>query len=89
MKGWMNVHLTEPMRSALREVAEIPDNLLARVKSASPDAGGLVMTLSEDEAMAMTEMCQWYIRKDPTTGQLGEQARLFEGIVNAIYDAQG
>jgi hypothetical protein len=85
----MRVRLTEAQLTALRQVAEIPDNLLARVNAARPDGGGFVMALNEDEAMAMTEMCQWYIRKDPTTGQLGEQARLFEGIVDAIYAAEG
>lgn len=85
----MQVRLTESMLIALRQVAEIPDNLLARVNAARRDGGAFVMVLNEDEAMAMTEMCQWYIRKDPTTGQLGEQARLFEGIVNAIYEAEG
>jgi len=85
----MNVRLTGPMRTALRQVPEIPDNLLARVQAARQDGGALVMALNDDEAMAMTEMCQWYIRKDPTTGKLGEQAKLFEAIVNAIYEAEG
>lgn len=84
----MNVRLTEPQRTALRQVPEIPDNLLARVNAAGRDGDAFVLALTEDQAMAMTEMCQWYIRKDPTTGQLGAQARLFEGIVNAIYDAE-
>jgi len=77
------------MLSALRQVAEIPDNLLARVNAARRDGGGYLMALNDDEAMAMTEMCQWYIRNDPTTGQLGEQAKLFQAIVNAIYEAEG
>jgi hypothetical protein len=85
----MRVHLTEPMRTALRETAEIPDNLLACVNGAVRDGDALVMTLSEDEAMAMSELCQWYIRRDPSTGTLGEHAKLFEAIVNAIYDAGG
>jgi len=85
----VHVRLTEPMLSALRDVPEIPDNLMARVQAARPDGSGFVMALNDDEAMAMTEMCQWYIRKDPTTGQLGEQARLFEGIVSVIYEAEG
>jgi hypothetical protein len=85
----MEVHVTEAMLDALRQVAEIPDNLLARVNAARRDGDRYLMVLNEDEAMAMTEMCQWYIRKDPTTGQLGEQARLFEGIVNAIDHAEG
>jgi hypothetical protein len=77
------------MLAALRETPEIPDNLLARVSAARQDGGMSVITLSEDEAMAMTEMCQWYIRKDPATGQLNEKAKTFEAIVNAIYDAEG
>ena len=85
----MQVHLTEAMLSALRETAEIPDNLLACVNGAARDGDGFVMILSEDEAMAMTELCQWYIRRDPTTGTLGEHAKLFDTIVNAIYDAGG
>ncbi len=85
----MHVRLTDPMLSALREAPEIPDNLLARVNGAGKDGGGWVMTLSEDDAMAMTEMCQWYVRKDPTTGQLNEKAKTFEAIVNAIYEAEG
>jgi len=84
----VNVRLTQPQLTALRQVPEIPDNLLARVNAARGDGGAFVMALNQDEAMAMTEMCQWYIRKDPTTGQLGEQARLFEGIVDAIYEAE-
>lgn len=84
----MEVRLTKPMLAALRRVPEIPDNLLARANAARPAGGAYLMALSDDEAMAMTEMCQWYIRKDPTTGQLGEQARLFEAIVNAIYQAE-
>lgn len=85
----MDVHLTEAMLAALRATPEIPDNLLARVTGARRDGPRAVLTLSEDEAMAMTEMCQWYIRKDPQTGQLNDRARMFEAIVNAIYDAEG
>ena len=61
--------------------------LLAGVKGATPDGKGFVVTLTEDEAMALSEMCQWYIRRDPATGALGEQARLFDAIVTAIDDA--
>lgn len=80
----MHVLLTEAMLAALRETPEIPDNLVARVHSARKDGAGSTLTLSEDEAMAMTEMCEWYIRKDPATGQLGDKAKLFQAIVDAI-----
>lgn len=85
----MQVRLTTAMLTALRQAPEMPESLLARVNAARPDGAGCVMALDDDDAMAMTEMCQWYIRKDPVTGELGEKARLFEGIVNAIYEAQG
>ena len=83
------VHLTEPMLTTLRGTAEMPDNLLACLNRARREDDGYVMTLSEDEAMAMSEMCQWYIRRDPQTGELGDQARLFDAIVTAIDDAAG
>ena len=83
----MQVRLTELMMTALRGTPEMPDSLLARVKGATRDGNGFVGTLTEDEAMALTEMCQWYIRRDPVTGALGEQARLFDAIVSAIDDA--
>jgi hypothetical protein len=83
----MNVRLTETMLAALRETPEIPDSLLARVNGARKEDGQSVMTLSDDEAMAMTEMCQWYIRKDPKTGQLNDKARMFQAIVDAIDGA--
>lgn len=83
----MNVRLTEPMLAALRGTPEMPDNLLARVSGALKDGDQWVMTLSDDEAMAMTEMCQWYIRKDPTTGRLNDKARMFQAIVDAFDEA--
>jgi hypothetical protein len=85
----IQVRLIHPMHSALRDTPEIPDDLLARVNGARKDGAGWIMTLSEDEAMAMTEMCEWYIRKDPATGQLGEKAKLFQAIVDAIDQANG
>jgi hypothetical protein len=83
----MQVHLSDAMLAALRETPEIPDNLLGRVNGARKDGAGPIMTLSEDEAMALAEMCEWYIRKDPATGQLGEKAKLFQTIVDAIDQA--
>lgn len=85
----IEVRLTEPMLAALRETPEMPDSLLARVKAARADGKGFVMTLNDDDAMAMTEMCQWYIRRDPVTHELGPKARLFDEIVSAVYAAEG
>ena len=75
------------MLKALKGVPELPDNLMACVEGASADGSDYVMTLDEDESMAMTEMCQWYVKKDPVTGDLSEKAVLFNTIIDAIYDA--
>lgn len=83
----MEVRMTTDMLGALRETAELPDNLRACVQNAQPAGEAFVMTLDDDEAMAMTELCEWFIRKDPTTGELTEKAKLFDAIINAIYDA--
>ena len=51
------------------------------------DGDGFLVKLTEDEAIAMVEMCQWYIKKDPDTGELTPKAKLFSAMVDAIDDA--
>ena len=84
----MQVHLTAPMLEALKITPEIPDNLRRVVDSATKNSDGFFVTMDDDEAMAMTEMCQWYIKKDPATGKYGTKAEIFDGIVRAVYKAQ-
>ena len=81
------VHMTEEMIDALRETPEIPDNLRKRVDTARPEGAAFAVTLSDDEAMAMVEMCQWYIHQDEN-GALPPKSVLFDSIVAAIDDAQ-
>ncbi len=83
----MDVRISAEMLDALRNTSEIPDNLLAAVNSASAVDADFVLRLNEDESMAMTEMCEWYITKDSATGELTEKAKIFDGIVRAIYEA--
>jgi hypothetical protein len=84
----MQVRMTSPMIEALKTTPEIPDNLAAVVQGARKDGDGFAVDMDEDEAMAMTEMCQWYIKKDPVTGKLNAKAEVFDGIVRAIYAAE-
>ena len=84
----MNVRITQAMLDALGATPEIPDNLSRCVAAARKDGDGFVMSLDEDEAMAMAEMCQWYIKKDPASGTLGPKAEVFDAIVRSIYQAQ-
>jgi len=84
----MQVQLTKAMIEALRAAPDLPENLVKRAAGATPRGEGFLLTLDEDEAMAMTEMCQWYIRKDPVTGRLGTKAEVFDAIVRSIYAAE-
>ena len=80
--------MTAEMLDALRQTPEMPDNLLACVGKAKADSQGFLVPMSQDEAMAMEEMCQWYIRRDPATGRMEAKAALFDAIVQAVYQAQ-
>lgn len=83
----MKVRMTEIMVKALTETPEIPDNLLTCLRGAETDGDMLLVDLGQDERMAMTEVCEWYVRSDPDTGNLTEQGNLFESIIQAIIDA--
>ncbi len=80
----MEVRMTETMVKALTETSEIPDNLLTCLRSAKADGDTVLVDLGQDERMAMTEMCEWYVRTEPGRGELTEQGKLFESIIQAI-----
>lgn len=79
--------MTEIMVKALTETPEIPDNLLTCLRGAETDGDMLLVDLGQDERMALTEVCEWYVRSDPDTGNLTEQGKLFESIIQAIIAA--
>ena len=79
--------MTEIMVKALTETPEIPDNLLTCLRGAETDGDMLLVDLGQDERMALTEVCEWYVRSDPDTGNLTEQGNLFESIIQAIIAA--
>jgi len=86
-EAMMKVRMTEIMVKALTETPEIPDNLLTCLRGAETDGDMLLVDLGQDERMAMTEVCEWYVRSDPDTGNLTEQGKLFESIIQAIINA--
>lgn len=83
----MQVQMTTEMLEALRDTLEVPDNLRKRLDDARREGNAYAVTLNDDEAMAMAEMCQWYIYQDEM-GQLPPKAALFDAIVTAIDEAQ-
>lgn len=83
----MEVRLTQEMLTAVKETPELPDNLRTRVIDAKAAGDLFVVKLDEDERVAMTEMCEWCVRTDPDSGDLAEQGRLVDDIIQAIIDA--
>ncbi len=83
----MEVRMTAQMLDTLKGTSELPDNLRARVDAAGPDGDNMAVALDDDEAMAMTEMCEWYVKKDPATGELTESGKIYDAIIDAIADA--
>ncbi|MFQ5703291.1 MAG: hypothetical protein ACE5HT_04640 [Gemmatimonadales bacterium] len=80
--------MTRTMIEALEQTPEMPDNLTKAVSGAREDGDAFLVTLTDDDAMAMAEMCQWYIKSDPVTGELTDKAKLFSSIIDAIDDCE-
>ncbi len=83
----MELRLDEEMIAALRETPELPDNLRACIDDARAETDVFFVTVDDDEQMALTELCEWYVRKDPATGELTKQGRIFDAIVQLVIDA--
>ncbi len=58
----MELRLDEEMMAALREIPELPDNLSACIDDARAESDVFVVTVDDDEQMALTELCEWYVR---------------------------
>ncbi len=84
----MKVRMTAEMLAELKQTPELPEDLLAAANAAQQVGDAYLVRLGDDEAMALTELCQWYITKDPVTGELDTKAKLFDSIVVAIDEAQ-
>jgi hypothetical protein len=84
----MKARMTHEMVGELKKTAELPEDLLTALNAAQPHGDAVLVGFSDDEAMELVEMCQWYIKRDPATGELDAKAQLFDSIVAAIDDAQ-
>ncbi len=80
--------MTSAMVEVLRKTPEMPQNLTNAVNGAREDGDVFLVGMTDDDAMAMGEMCQWYIKSDPATGELTDKAKLFSSIIDAIDDSQ-
>ncbi len=84
----MNVAITQATVDALRRLGHVPDALQQRLDAIAPAGGGFVLTLSEDDAMALSELVQWHIKTDPATGQLTPESGPYQELVEKLDEAQ-
>ncbi len=83
----MEVRLTNELFETFKATPEIPDNIAARIEAATLEGDDHILSINDDERMAIEEMCQWHVIKDPQTGELTPKAIRFNSIIDAIYDA--
>lgn len=83
----MQVIITEQIAGALKVMKDIPDNLRKRFDAMAPKDGGLALTLSEDEAMALTELVQWHIRSDDS-GRPTPDTQPYAELIRLVDEAQ-
>ena len=84
----MQVPITADMLAALKSAAEKPDTLVKAVDAAKADGRGFVLPLTGDQAIAITEMCEWHIRTDPATGKVTADTKVWDDIVRAVQRAE-
>jgi hypothetical protein len=84
----MDVPVTQAIVDALKKVTHVPDSLQTRFDSIAPAEGGFVLTLSEDDAMALAELVQWHIKSDPATGKPTPESAPYQQLIERIDEAQ-
>ena len=85
----MKIAIDQAMHDALKGIGHVPDNLKARFDAIAPAAGGgYTLTLSDDDATALAELVQWYIKTDPVTHQPTPQSAPFNELIRRIDAAQ-
>ena len=84
----MKVRMTAEMLIGLKQTPELPEGLRMAIERVRSHGDAFLVDLSDDEAVELAEVCQWYIRRDPVTGQLTEKAEIFDSIAAAIDEAQ-
>ncbi len=85
----MKIAIDQAIHDALKGIGHVPDNLRARIDAIVPaGAGGYTLTLSDDDATALAELVQWFIKTDPATGKPTPQSAPFNELIRRIDEAQ-
>jgi hypothetical protein len=88
----MELKISQGMLDALHHAGHVPEDIRRRLGAIQPLAGATPpqfrLTLSEDEAMELSELLQWHVRSDPTTGKPTPETAPYADIIEAISDQQ-
>ena len=88
----MELKISQGMLDALHHAGHVPEDLKRRVAGIAPVAGAsparFLLTLSEDEAMELSELLQWHVRSDSTTGRPTPETAPYADLIQAISDQQ-
>jgi len=76
------------MLTALKTAEETPDTLVQAIAGVKPDGKGFVLQLSGNQAIAMTEMCEWHVRTDANTGKVSAATKVWDDIIRAVQQAE-
>ncbi len=84
----MKIAIDQSIHDALKSIDHVPDNLKARFDGMTPEGKGYTLTLSEDDATALAELVQWYIKVDPATNMPTPKSVAFNELIRRIDEAQ-
>ena len=84
----IDVPLTADMLKALRSADETPDTLVQAIAGVKPAGAGYTLSLTGNQAIAMTEMCEWHVRTDPKTGKVSAATKVWDDIIRAVQEAE-
>ncbi len=85
----MKIAIDQAIHDALKRIGHVPDNLKTRFDAIAPDGkGGYTLALSDDDATALAELVQWFIKTDPATGKPTPQSAPFNELIRRIDEAQ-
>ena len=84
----IEVPLTADMLTALKSADETPDALVTAFAGVKASGTGFVLTLTGDQTIAMTEMCEWHVRTDPKTGKVSAATKVWDDIIRRVQEAE-
>jgi hypothetical protein len=84
----MQVTINKSIVDALKKVHDIPDVLQHRFDAiAEAGNGSYTLKLTEDEAIALTELAQWHIRSDDA-GKCTPETAPYAELIRRVDAAQ-